>query len=240
MSHSSSLISSRLAILKIDQSHCDRWVMSTEPKFIDQNIRRLSDLHFHHRRHFKSKIQTVARWESVNDEPDPVLTDEDAQKLKKSYDPELFKYYRSSVDHTYKAELPYKKFAILAAAVIFSLSLFYFAFNQFFKNAEASPEKTKPVTSARPVSSPANSGVVSSAPHTHLEPSGRVAGVISGPTGSYALLHSGQRSFHVPITFCKREAGRFVCDYGGKRFDEHYSEPEQENKHKGVLDGLSG
>ncbi|QFY42874.1 hypothetical protein F6R98_09835 [Candidatus Methylospira mobilis] len=218
----------------------DLYLITQHPKFIDQNIRRLSDVHFHHRRHFKSKVQTVCRWEGVNDEPEIALTDDDAQKQKKPYDPELFQFYRSSVDHTYKAELPYKKFAILAAAVVCSLTLFYFALNPFFKNAEAAPEKSKPVSRVTPVSSPANPGASSLSPPKQVEPSGRVSGVVSGPTGSYALLHTGQRSFHVPITFCKRESGRYVCDYGGKRFDELYSEPDQDSKKKGIIDGLSG
>lgn len=106
------------------------------PKFLDSHVRRLCTSHYHCFRAFNRKGRTVKRWDSVNENPEPLNSDSTAQKMNLPFDKELFSLYKSSQSHTVKTQYPWRKIAGIIFAMIIAIAAIAYAVISLKSKAE--------------------------------------------------------------------------------------------------------
>lgn len=93
-------------------------ILTQHPKLIDKNIRVLLSDHYHNVRPFGMGYRNVLHWNTVNEDPEPNQSASTAVVTKKTHDKELFKFYKSSVEHNVKKTIPKKPFIIIGVCVL--------------------------------------------------------------------------------------------------------------------------
>lgn len=103
----------------------DLYLITQHPMLVDQNIRRLVGRHRHVIRKFGLQVATVHEWGSAHEITKRNLAE--AVKRNMKYPKEIFGYYKSSEQHTHKANVP-KRVYFLAAAPLIVGALVYAAY----------------------------------------------------------------------------------------------------------------
>ena len=93
-------------------------LVTQHPSLIDQNIRRLVELHQHCYRAFGRKGRTILQWNVCNLDPNPKQSESTAERQSKKFDARLFDYYKSASLHTDRARWPYRKIATFGLALL--------------------------------------------------------------------------------------------------------------------------
>lgn len=86
----------------------DMYFISQHPKFLDPNVRGLTQEHWHVVRHFGREKATVHRWDVCKSDPDNKAAKADSVKTTFKYPKERFNQYESSADHNVKENVPLK------------------------------------------------------------------------------------------------------------------------------------
>lgn len=123
----------------------DLYLITQHPMLVDQNIRRLVGRHRHVIRKFGLQVATVHEWGSVHEITKRNLAE--AVKRNMKYPKEIFGYYKSSEQHTHKANVP-KRVYFLAAAPLIVGALVYAAYTSMTGISENVASKTEEVASA--------------------------------------------------------------------------------------------
>lgn len=103
-------------------------LITQHPSLLDNNVRKLVELHRHCYRPFGMNNRRVFEWNSCNSTPEPAQDKSNALRTVKKFNPELFKYYKSASLHTHQPRIPYKKFVMLGVFLLAVLGGFVFAF----------------------------------------------------------------------------------------------------------------
>lgn len=92
--------------------------ITQNPGLIDSHVRKLIQSHVHYHRAFNLKGATRYQWEQI--QPNPDLDGARAKALAKRVkpNPEVFKYYESTVLDTHKPKLPWKWILTLGGALL--------------------------------------------------------------------------------------------------------------------------
>lgn len=103
-------------------------LITQHPSLLDNNVRKLVELHRHCYRPFGMNNRRVFEWNSCNPTPEPAQDKSNALRTVKKFDENLYKYYKSATVHTHQPRIPYKKFIMLGVIVLGIFFGFFFAF----------------------------------------------------------------------------------------------------------------
>lgn len=122
-------------------------LLTQHPTFVDANIRKLTDRHQHGFRAFGKKRRTILEWTGCNDNPEPAKNETNSLQTRKPFDPSLFKYYKSSSQHTDKDRTPWVKVLVPFVLAILAIGLFG---TMFYRMAPSSSEPSSTNSSKTP------------------------------------------------------------------------------------------
>ena len=107
----------------------DVLLITQGPRLLDRALFSLIGQHVHLYRPLGFHRAVVYRWQGVNDEPEPSQNRSNAERVTFTYDPELYAFYRSAVQHYVRPRIPRRVLLGLASgAVVVSLAASFLAF----------------------------------------------------------------------------------------------------------------
>nr|WP_321238458.1 zonular occludens toxin domain-containing protein [uncultured Tolumonas sp.] len=98
----------------------DFWIISQNPKLIDPHVRSLVDGHWHGYRPFGAP-HTI--WNFYNECCDNPASRVKPLKEKRKFNPEIFKFYKSTTIDTYKSRWPWKLFLKYGVMIFVAVSM---------------------------------------------------------------------------------------------------------------------
>lgn len=96
----------------------DMYFISQAPKFVDPDVKGLTQEHHHVVRHFGREKATIHRWDVVKENPDSKVNKADSIKKTFVFPKHRYSAYHSSTDHNVKENVPWKYHMIKIAFVI--------------------------------------------------------------------------------------------------------------------------
>lgn len=100
----------------------DLYLITQHPMLVDQNIRRLVGRHRHIIRKFGLQVAVVHEWGSAHEITKRNLAE--AVKRNMKYPKEIFGYYKSSEQHTHKANVPKRVYFLAAAPLLVGAAIY--------------------------------------------------------------------------------------------------------------------
>lgn len=124
------------------QGH-DVFILTQQPTFIDNHIRKLTDVHYHAMRIFGSEQSKIHKWFTCKDDCDKNRTGSIVTDY--SYPKELYGVYKSADLHTIKEQKPFRYYLkyIIPAIVVALCVVAYFAFSSAIHNGEKTVNTSK-------------------------------------------------------------------------------------------------
>lgn len=131
----------------------DIFLITQHPMLMDANVRRLTERHSHISRRFGMHRATILQFESCKEQP--LVHQQQAQRLEWKYPKEVFSYYKSAEVHTVKRRLPVQYFVMFLAPLVV-IGLGYVFVSRYYQNGEITApwikKEQKEIADAKPTS----------------------------------------------------------------------------------------
>lgn len=112
-------------------------------KLIDKSLRDLVGEHIHVSRPFNMKKTYQYKWFSVNDDPEPSRTEQNALKTPVVLDKNLFKFYKSTELDTHRSSFPLKKLYLLIFLIAIPVFTFFYLIYHYSSYGESDVKHEK-------------------------------------------------------------------------------------------------